>query len=106
MCCPRIFSRCVQFYEDNFRWDHQFVCKIVNIEKRERPSKEISHNVHSQKRTFIFFISDWLGEIWEENFSSELSEAWFIESKKLKDDDVMIHLYSASYGNTESVLSL
>ena len=40
------------------------------------------------------------------NFSSELSEPWFIETKSGKDDDLMIHLYSSSYGNTESVLSL
>ena len=42
----------------------------------------------------------------EDKISSELSEPWFIETKSGKDEDVMIHLYSSSYGNTESVLSL
>ena len=60
-------------------------------------------STHKKDHLFLSFISDWLGE---ENFSFELSEPRFIETKSVKDEDVMIHLYSSSYGNTGSVLSL
>ena len=62
-------------------------------------------STHKKENLFSLFRIDW--ERYEKKiFHLNYQKHDLQKVKKLKDDDVMIHLYSASYGNTESVLSL